>query len=162
MDILLQLPTQTSRFAQIKTLRTEVLSVCTLIFRFPAGFGTLCVIHTGCRASQGLSPQPLLISRYSVVRVVFYHPCVRLSRDSRTYFSIFLELMQNPLPQREKRKKGRSRSRALCRFHRKWILSNPWPARRSGSSRRGKCPDGPRPEPGISPCRPRWRCRRQP
>ena len=54
------------KFAQTKTLRTEALSVCTLIFRFPAGFGTLC-FRTGCRASQGLSPQPLLISRYSVV-----------------------------------------------------------------------------------------------
>ena len=44
----------------------KALSVCTLISRFPAGFGTLRVIRTGCRASQGLSPQPLLISRYSV------------------------------------------------------------------------------------------------
>src|SRR5699024_11136399 len=33
----------------------------TLIFRFPAGFGTLRT-RAGCRASQGLSPQPLLIS----------------------------------------------------------------------------------------------------
>ena len=53
----------------------------------------------------------------SAARVVFYHPCVRLSRESRTYFSIFLELMQNPLPYREKRRKGHSRSCALCRIY---------------------------------------------
>ena len=44
----------------------------TLIFRFPAGIGTLrsCV---GCRASQGLFPQPLLISCYSDVMTIYYH-----------------------------------------------------------------------------------------
>jgi hypothetical protein len=50
---------------KIKAPRAESSERCTLIFRFPAGFGTLRS-RAGCRASQGLSPQPLLISRYSV------------------------------------------------------------------------------------------------
>src|SRR5699024_6505116 len=51
----------------VKTLGTkrhpepEGAECLTLIFRFPAGFGTLR-LRAGCRASQGLSPQPLLIS----------------------------------------------------------------------------------------------------
>ena len=43
------------KFAQTKTLRTEALSVCTLIFRFPAGFGTLCSSH---RLSGFTGPVP--------------------------------------------------------------------------------------------------------
>ena len=82
------------KFAQTKTLRTEALSVCTLIFRFPAGFGTLC-FRTGCRASQGLSPQPLLISRYSVVfREISYHLFVRLSRRVSLFLDISTKLIR--------------------------------------------------------------------
>ena len=58
---------------------------CTLIFRFPAGFGTLCS-HTGCRASQGLSPQPLLISRYSVCPGNILSLLRRNVKKSRTLF----------------------------------------------------------------------------
>src|SRR5699024_8136310 len=40
------------------------LSAITLIFRFPAGFGTLH--DAGCWTSQGLFPPSLLISCYSI------------------------------------------------------------------------------------------------
>ena len=162
MDILLQLPTQTSRFAQIKTLRTEVLSVCTLIFRFPAGFGTLCVIHTGCRASQGLSPQPLLISRYSVVSCDILSFLRQIVKRKSHLFQHFSGIDAKSPPVQGKTQKRAQPKLCPLPVPLQMDLSSPWPARRSGSSRRGKCPDGPRPEPGISPCRPRWRCRRQP
>ena len=57
---------------ETKSAQPERLRAVTLIFRFPAGLGTLR-IHAGCRASSGLFPQPLLISCYSVVVKLVYH-----------------------------------------------------------------------------------------
>ena len=57
---------------ETKSAQPERLRAITLIFRFPAGLGTLR-IHAGCRASSGLFPQPLLISCYSVVVKLVYH-----------------------------------------------------------------------------------------
>ena len=57
---------------ETKSAQPERLRAKTLIFRFPAGFGTLR-IRAGCRASSGLFPQPLLISCYSVVVKSVYH-----------------------------------------------------------------------------------------
>ena len=57
---------------ETKSAQPERLRAKTLIFRFPAGLGTLR-IHAGCRASSGLFPQPLLISCYSVVVKSVYH-----------------------------------------------------------------------------------------
>ena len=57
---------------ETKSAQPERLRAKTLIFRFPAGLGTLR-IHAGCRASSGLFPQPLLISCYSVVVKLLYH-----------------------------------------------------------------------------------------
>ena len=56
---------------ETKSAQPERLRAVTLIFRFPAGLGTLR-IHAGCRASSGLFPQPLLISCYSVVVMLVY------------------------------------------------------------------------------------------
>ena len=92
---------------------------CTLIFRFPAGFGTLCS-RTGCRASQGLSPQPLLISRYSVCPGNILSLLRRNVKKRCTLFRHFLEndapalisfLPERSLPRKQKR---HSRSCALC------------------------------------------------
>ena len=85
----------------MKTLRTEALSVALFIFRFPAGFGTLCS-HTGCRASQGLSPQPLLISRYSVCPDNILSLPRRNVKKSRTLFDISRRSIRlnSPLPAR--------------------------------------------------------------
>ena len=69
----------------IKNAQNRSSERCTLIFRFPAGFGTLCS-HTGCRASQGLSPQPLLISRYSVCPGNILSLLRRNVKKSRTLF----------------------------------------------------------------------------
>ena len=57
---------------ETKSAQPERLRAVTLIFRFPAGLGTLR-IRAGCRASSGLFPQPLLISCYSVVVKLVYH-----------------------------------------------------------------------------------------
>ena len=70
---------------KIKAPRAESSERCTLIFRFPAGFGTLC-FRTGCRASQGLSPQPLLISRYSVVTFSILSLLRQIVKKSITLF----------------------------------------------------------------------------
>ena len=79
---------------ETKSAQPERLRAVTLIFRFPAGFGTLC-FRTGCRASQGLSPQPLLISRYSVVfREISYHLFVRLSRRVSLFLDISTKLIR--------------------------------------------------------------------
>ena len=69
----------------IKNAQNRSSERCTLIFRFPAGFGTLCS-RTGCRASQGLSPQPLLISRYSVCPGNILSLLRRNVKKSRTLF----------------------------------------------------------------------------
>ena len=76
---------------KIKAPRAESSERCTLIFRFPAGFGTFC-FRTGCRASQGLSPQPLLISRYSVVTFSILSLLRQIVKKSITLFRHYSEI----------------------------------------------------------------------